>query len=137
MTHPDPEHLTTIFVGFLTGNGPGLEVGYGEAPEGAAYPYLVVSPLGPDSIEGSLAKPNEIQTVEWQVTAVGPTAQSAEGGVAAARDTIIGASIDFTAAGYKQTGAVKLNPGPTFSADDDQPRLFMSSESYRVVLVPT
>jgi hypothetical protein len=140
MTHPDPEWITTILVTFLEGNTVGLDVGLGEAPESPspAYPYLVVTPLSPFLVDGSLNSVNELQTMEWQVTSVGLTAQQALGGIAAARDRMLGATaIDFSAASYVKTGAVKLAPGPAFESEQaDKPSLFLSNETYRMTLVP-
>jgi hypothetical protein len=140
MTHPDPEWITTILVTFLEGNTVGLDVGLGEAPESPspAYPYLVVVPLGAE-VDGSLNSVNEIQVMDWQVTSVGLTAQQALGGSAAARDRMLGSTeIDFSAASYKKTGAVKLPPpGPQLESEQaDKPSLFLSVETYRMTLVP-
>ncbi len=134
MTHPDPEHLTLIFVAHLEA-GQSLAVGYGEAPEAAspAYPYLVVEPQGPFSVEGDLANPNVSQNVEWEVASVGLTAQQAEGGLGEARDALLGTFIDFTAASYGQTGGIKLEPGdPVENQRDAEPALFIATDTFRV-----
>ena len=134
MTHPDPEHLSLLFVDHLAA-GSSLAVGYGEAPEAAspAYPYLVVEPQGPFSIEGDLANPNITQNIEWEVASVGLTAQQAEGGLADARDALLGTFIDFTAAAYAQTGGIKLEPGdPVENQRDAEPALFIARDLFRV-----
>ena len=139
MTHPDPEHLTSIFVTALEGNSEGLDVGRGEAPDvpTPSYPYLVVSRLGPFSVDGDLKNPNREQNIQWQVTAVGLTSQQAEGGLAAARDTLLGTIIDFSAASYAQSGGMKLQPGPAGSRDSaEEPTLFLDLDTYRVPLSP-
>ena len=140
MTHPDPEHLSTIFTSFLGGNAPGLDTNLGEAPESPspAYPYLVVTPLSPFLVEGSLNSVNELQVVEWQVTSVGLTPTQALGGIAAARDRLLGTTVpSFAAASYKLTGAIKLSPGPAFEAEQaDKPSLFLANETYRMNVVP-
>lgn len=139
MTHPDPEHLTTIFVTALAANTEGLDVGRGEAPDvpTPSYPYLVVHRLGPFSVGGDLANPNSMQNIQWQVTAVGLTSQQAEGGLAAARDTLLGTIIDFAAASYAQTGGMKLQPGPAASRDSaEEPTLFLDVDTYRVPVSP-
>lgn len=138
MTHPDPEHIDTILVTYLEGNTPSLEVGYGEAPEAASYPYLVVSPLTPFFVEGSLNSGNELQAVEYQVTSVGLTAQQARGGVAAARDRMLASpGPDFTAASYRLSGEVKISAGPSLESEQaDQPPLFLANETYRFTIVP-
>ncbi len=139
MTHPDPEHLTSIFVTALEGNSEGLDVGRGEAPDvpTPSYPYLVVSRLGPFSVDGGLANPNQDQNIQWQVTAVGLTAQQSEGGLAAARDTLLGTFIDFSAASYAQSGGMKLQPGPASSRDStEEPTLFLDVDTYRVPVSP-
>jgi hypothetical protein len=140
MTHPDPEWITTIFVSFLEGNAASLDVGLGAAPESPtpAYPYLVVTPLSPFLVDGSLNSVNELQAVEWQVTSVGLTAQQALGGIASARDRMLGATaIDFSASSYVKTGAVKLEPGPGFESEQaDKPPLYLQNETYRMTLVP-
>jgi len=141
MTHPDPEHLSTIIVAHLANNTPGLDVNLGSAPESPspAYPYLVVTPLTPASIDGSLNSVNEIQVMEWQVTSVGLTPTQALGGIAAARDRMLGSTKpSFTAASYKLAGAVKLAPGPSFESEQaDQPSLYLANETYRMTLVPS
>ncbi len=139
MTHPDTEHLTTIFVTALEGNSEGLDVGRGEAPDvpTPSYPYLVVSRLGAFSIEGDLKDPNRDQNVQWQVTSVGLTSQQAEGGLTAARDTLLGTFIDFTAASYAQSGGIKLQPGPANGRDaSEEPTLFLERDTFRVPVSP-
>lgn len=140
MTHPNPEWVTTILVTYLEGNTPGLDVGLGSAPENPnpAYPYLVVTPLSPFLVEGGLNDGNSIQTVEWQVTSVGLTAQQAMGGIAAVRDRLLGTpGPDFTPASYKKTGEVKLSAGPALESElADHPPLFLQYETYRMTLVP-
>ncbi len=135
MTHPDPEHLSRLFIDHLAA-GSSLSVGYGEAPEAAspAYPYLVVEPQGPFSVEGDLGNPNVSQNVEWEVAAVGLTAQQAEGGLADARDALLGTTIDFSAASYGQTGGIKLEPGPGSleTQRDAEPSLFIATDLFRV-----
>ncbi len=140
MTHPDPEHLTTIFVTALEANTEGLDVGRGEAPDvpTPSYPYLVVSRLGAFSIDGDLKEPNRDQNVQWQVTSVGLTSQQAEGGLGAARDTLLGTFIDFTAASYAQSGGIKLQPGPANGRDSsEEPTLFLERDTFRVPVSPT
>ncbi len=71
------------------------------------------------------------------VTAVGLTAQQSEGGLAAARDTLLGTIIDFSAAAYRQTGGIKLQPGPAGSRDSaEEPTLFLDIDTYRVPVSP-
>ncbi len=140
LSHPDPEHLTTIFVAALATNTEGLDVGHGEAPDVPTpeYPYLVVSRLGAFSIDGDLKRPNRDQNVQWQVTSVGLTSQQAEGGLGAARDTLIGTKIDFTAASYAQSGGIKLTPGPASGRDaGEEPTLFLERDVYKVPVSPT
>lgn len=139
MAHPDPEHLTTIFNTYLETNAPGLSVGDGEAPESPspAYPYLVVTPLSPE-VTGSLGNGSENHSVEWQVTSVGLDRKEAQGGIAACRDLLLGATEpDFTAASYKKTGEVKIVPAPALTSDQgDKPPLFLANETYRMMVVP-
>jgi hypothetical protein len=139
MTHPDPEHVDSLVITHLEGNTPGLDVGYAEAPENPspAYPYLVATPLTAFSIEGSLNSINELQDLEYQVTAVGLTAQQARGGIAAARDRMLTGAPDLSAASYKVTGDVKISVGPSITSDRaDQPPLFLANETYRFKAVP-
>ena len=138
MAHPDPEWVSTIFTTFLAGNAPSLDTGLGVAPENATYPYLVVTPLTPFLVEGGLDSINELQAVEWQVTSVAVTPTQALGGIAAARDRLLGAAEpDFSAAGYKKTGSVKIVPGPSFTSDQgDKPALYLSNETYRMTITP-
>ncbi len=139
MTHPDPEHLTSIFVAALEGNSAGIDVGRGEAPDQPtpSYPYLVVSRLGAFSVDGALNDPNADQNLQWQVTAVGLTSQQAEGGLGAARDTILLTFIDFSAASYAQSGGIKLEPGPAGGRDSsEEPTLFLERDTYRVPVSP-
>ncbi len=135
MTHPDPEHLSRLFIDHLAA-GSSLAVGYGEAPEAAspAYPYLVVEPQGPFSVEGDLNNPNVSQNIEWEVASVGLTAQQAEGGLASARDALLGTFINFAAASYGQTGGIKLEPGPAALENqrDAEPALFIATDTFRV-----
>ncbi len=135
MTHPDPEHLSRLFVDHLAA-GSSLAVGYGEAPEAAIppYPYLVVEPQGPFSVEGDLANPNITQNIEWEVASVGLTAQQAEGGLSSARDALLGTTIDFSAAAYAQTGGIKLEPTPASLENqrDAEPALFIATDLFRV-----
>ena len=135
MTHPDPEHLSVLFIAHLEA-GSSLAVGYGEAPEAAipAYPYLVVEPQGPFSVEGDLSNPNITQNVEWEVASVGLTSQQAEGGLGDARDALLGTTIDFSAASYGQTGGIKLEPGgpPVENQRDAEPALFIATDLFRV-----
>ena len=135
MTHPDPEHLSVLFIAHLEA-GSSLAVGYGEAPEAAspAYPYLVVAPQGPFSMEGDLENPNITQNIEWEVASVGLTAQQAEGGLGSARDALLGTFINFTAASYAQTGGIKLEPTPADieSQRDKEPTLFIATDLFRV-----
>ena len=139
MTHPNPERLTTDFVTHLATNTAGLDVGDGEAPENPtpAYPYLVVTPLSPFLTTGSLKRGHELEVAEWQVTSVGLTRQQAQGGIGAARDTLIGQTVSFASASYKQTGEVKPVQAPALTSDrSDQPPLFLSNETYQVMVVP-
>jgi len=140
VAHPDREWLTAIFVTYLAGNAEGLDVGLGQAPEtpNPAYPYLVVTPLAPFDIDGSLGSINELQSMEWQVASVGLTAQQALGGITAATDRLVGTTgPDFSPASYTKTGEVKLVPTPGLSSDySDKPALFISNETYRMMLVP-
>lgn len=137
MSHPDIEHLTDIFKDFLAGNTPGLDVELGEAPENPTYPYLVITPFAGEH-SGSLARPNEIFEAEWQVNSVGLYPQQAMGGLSAARDRVLGATPDFSAASYVATGSPLIEPaGPAFLRDaTEQPPLFSSSETYRLFIVP-
>lgn len=141
--HPDQEHATTIIVTHLEGNTPGLSVGDGEAPESPSpvYPYLVVSPLSPFLIEGSLAEDNEMHSMEWQVTSVGRYRQEAQGGLSAARDRMLDKanrpSFAAMSPAYKFTGSVRIVPGPPLEQDNsEQPPLFLANETYRLKLVP-
>ena len=139
MTHPDPEHLTTIFVTALAANSEGLDVGRGEAPDvpTPSDPYLVVNRLGSASVDGDLKDPNRDQNVQWQVTSVGLRSQQAEGGLAAARDTLLGTFIDFSAASYAQSGGIKLVPGPSSSRDSsEEPTLFLERDTYKIPVSP-
>lgn len=141
MTHPDPEHTTAILLAFLEGNGPGLDVGWGEAPEAPspAYPHLILFPLSPALIEGGLRNTQQSQAVEWQVSSIGRWAQEAQGGISAVRDRVLDdwKTLDFSAAGYKLSGEPSIEPGPTLTADfTEQPPLFSASETYRLKLVP-
>ena len=139
MAHPDPEHIDTIFLTYLQGNAAGLDAELGEPPENPspAYPHFAVIPLSPFNVEGGLNDPNALHVVDYQVSSVGLYAQQARGGIAEARDRLDGATIDFTAAGYKQAGAIQIVPGPAFSSDQaDKPPLFMAHETYRFMVSP-
>lgn len=134
MTHPDPEHLSLLFVAHVAA-GSNLAVGYGEAPESPtpAYPYLVVEPQGPFSVDGDLANPNADQNIEWEIASVGLTAQQAEGGLAEARDALLGTFIDFSAASYGQAGGIKLEAGQAIETQrDEEPVLFIARDVFRV-----
>lgn len=141
--HPDAEHATTIVLAHLAGNTAGLSVGDAEAPENPtpAFPYLVLSPLTPFSIEGSLAEDNEIHSMEWQVTSVGKYRIDAQGGLSAARDRMVDKANrpDFTAMtpSYKLTGSVKIVLAPGLEQENtEKPPLFLANETYRLMLVP-
>jgi len=140
MTHPNPERILTILETWMGGNAEGLSVGVGEGPETAspAYPYLVLVPLNPFDITGPLNDINSIHNYEFQVASVGLTAQQAEGGKGAARDRMLTTpGPDFTSAGYKATGSVKIEPGPALESEqEEKPSLFISNETYRLMLVP-
>ncbi len=140
MRHPALGHAASIFTTFLAGNSAGLDVGLGEAPEtpNPAYPYLVVSPLGPFFIEGGLNDVNAQQSLEYQVTSIGLTLEQASAGLDIARDRILGTTRpDFTALVYKLTGAIHMVPGPAFEAErSDLPPVFLSNETYRLKIVP-
>ena len=139
MTHPDTEWLSSLFVTHLVGNSQGLDVGLAEAPEAPspAYPYLVVTPLSPFLIDGALNDRNELQWLEWQVSSVGLTAQQALGGSEAAKVRILDTAVDFSASGYVTSGDWQLVPGPAFESEQsDQPPLFVSHDTYRIMVSP-
>ena len=138
VSFPSGEWLTRIFVSYLEGNTPGFLVGWGEAPESAGFPYLVVTPLSPFLITGPLGDSNADHVAEWQVTSVALTTQQAQGGIDAANDQILGTvGPDFTPAGYTVSGSWRLVPGPAFSADmGDKPPLFHAIVTYRAFVTP-
>lgn len=136
-----PDLVLVELESFLGGNAEGLSVGVGEGPEVASppFPYLVIIPLAAFDVTGSMSDPNENWNYEFQVSSVGRFAVQAAGGVKAARARLTSTpGPDFSAAGYKVTGSVKVEAGPAFEAEQqDKPSQFIHHETYRMMLVPT